>query len=165
MLRRPVSQMLRVCEADLAEDSAFLPPRRSSKHLTHSNSICASESGAAMADVEQFMVVTGADEQTAKEYLQGANGDVEVAVNLFFLSSGAAEEEIPELEAPAPLTTSTGGAGPNFHWYGSHIFSRAQQFWISSSCIVEAGKSGTYAALLLLPIFLIPKLALRPSRG
>jgi hypothetical protein len=66
-----------------------------------------------MADVEQFMVVTGADEQTAKEFLQGANGDVEAAVNLFFVSSGAAEEEVPELEAPAPLTTSTGGAGPS----------------------------------------------------
>ncbi len=59
------------------------------------------------------MVVTGADEQTAKEFLQGANGDVEAAVNLFFVSSGAAEEEVPELEAPAPLTTSTGGAGPS----------------------------------------------------
>lgn len=58
-----------------------------------------------MSEVDQFVLITGADPETARFYLQSSGDNLEVAVNNFFAegpSTGVATVPPQQEEAPAP---------------------------------------------------------------
>lgn len=52
-----------------------------------------------MSDVEQFMGITGCDAETAKEHLEAANGNLEMAMSSFFEIQAASGAPIAPTEA------------------------------------------------------------------
>ena len=52
-----------------------------------------------MSDVEQFMGITGCDAETAKEHLEAANGNLEMAMSSFFEIQAATGAPIASTEA------------------------------------------------------------------
>jgi UBA-like domain len=75
-----------------------------------------------MAEVDKFVVITGADAETASFYLQSSNGDLEAAVNNYFSagSAGGTASELTGHPGVPPAVPPTATQQPSSKGAGAH---------------------------------------------